>query len=464
MVFTNEHYYNIEQQIVKYVSQCPRKLTLSQILDLPAVERILENSFGEVSKESRQVYHHIRIALENKRHLYPIVTTYFIRKLPEQYFFKKIHGVGVVTLFDVIMKHSFELPINRRIYTQNSFLFECEVDSVVYEVFRKLQGYNEKIRNSVFFHKQVLKCPLNQCIKNWKFLHVLIKMYKFSFDEEWKKQYKRVVNKIVPASFRDVAFIENFEFLGSDDESDASDNHTDDESDQHSHESNIPHHAYNKGEQQPVPIINNELSGYTRVNIRGDGNCLFNSISYYLFNTQDQHMHVRKCAVDYIRTHPDEFSSIDPSIDVEQYVQNQSWGDGVIISALSKCFRINITIYLQSQRCFIDAASVPEFDNNIAYLYYTGDHFDLLHKPSEGQTFSPSVRDVLTWNGLRQYLLYYENYQIPSKNMCAYMMNYCFFKQLMDLYNAVNEHARDVNLRDECTLIIRRIEKKMQQN
>jgi hypothetical protein len=205
-----------------------------------------------------------------------------------------------------------------------------------------------------------------------------------------------------------------------------------------------------------------EMCGYTRVNIRGDGNCLFNSISYYLFNTQEQHMHVRKCAVDYIRTHPHEFSSIDPSIDVEQYVQNHSWGDGVIMSALSKCFRINITIFLETQRRFIDAASVPEFEDNTVTLYYTGDHFDLLHKPSEGQTFSPAVRDILTWNGLRQYLLYYENYQIPSKNMCAYTMNYCFFKQLMDLYNSVNEHARDVNLRNECTVIIRRIEKKMQ--
>lgn len=459
MVFNNEYYYKIEQQIEKYVIQCPRKYKLNEILELRPVEIILENSLGEVTKEARQVYHHIRIAFENKRYLYPVVTAYLIRKLPEEYFFKKILGVNE-TLFDVIMKHSFELPIHRRVHTHFSFLFECDVDSVIYEMFRKLQGRNEKIRNSVFFHKVVLKCPLNQCIKNWKFLHVLIKMYKPSFNEEWKKQYKRVVNKIVPASFKDIAFIQNFE------EIDESDYDSDPDSDYEPESDDCETVCDSDCEYDVLPLPLLVPNGFERVSMRGDGNCLFNCISYYLYNTQERHMHVRNSCLDYIRTHIDEFN-VDPNLDIEQYTRNRAWGDGIIMSAICKHFRVNVKVYLEQQMRFIDAAHVPGYENNTVYLYYTGDHFDILKKSNYvNNELSICLIDTFQWNVLYDYLNHFEEHIaiLGSGNVCSHMVNYNMYNILLNLFNMVQRHAvdDDNNRREQCMEVLRRIEQKLQ--
>ncbi len=362
-MFTNEFYYDVEQQIdnyIKHSSQITNCSTLREILEIHVVQKILENSFDKVSREPRQVYHHVCNAIENKRYLYPVVTTYMIRKLPAEYFFKKIFGSQEFSLFDKLMKHFFELPVHKRVY--KCALYTYDFDEVISELLQKIENYDVKIRESYFFHKDVLNCPLNQCINNWKFLHIFIKKYKFSFDNQWKKQYTRLLNEVIPSSFKKVAYIDNL-IIESDEE---------DDSDMEVEDFVLDDRL----------IIRYNYKELTRFKLSSsEGSCLFEAISYYLYGNQDHHLQIRQDALNYMYQNPNEFIHVNHFF---KYRHDEciitKWRDNKIMFAISKHYHVNIKIYFPSFEEFIDATMVPDFTENTVLLYYD-DHnnkYDLL--------------------------------------------------------------------------------------
>ncbi len=443
-MFTNEFYFDVEIEIDNYVKQTLEDDTfcINEILELPVVQEILENSFGQVSREPRQVYHHIQNALKNRRYLYPVVTTYMIRKLPVEYFFKKIYGSEEFSLFDRLLKHLFELPYNTN-FEQCSLYVP---DVVIEEILEKVKDQDVKIRESCFFHKHVLDCPLNHRLENWILLHRLIKEYKIVFNEEWKKQYRLIYYKIIPDFFKKAAFITNFINV---------EQHVEEEI----HEVEVEDFVIEENDDTPELFRFNKHQ-LKRVRIIGDGNCLFNAISQYLYGRQDHHVQVRDGALHYIRKNMNEFS-FDPSFTIDEHVNSGSWGDGSIMAAICKHYRINIKVFLTSTRNFIDGAYCPEFAENTVLLYYTGDHFDLLQKVDQPSNVVGCLYDTFSWSSLHKYLTRYENFVIPPENYCDYSMNFNFFHLLLERVDLVTQHAKDENRYHECAVILRRIENKM---
>ena len=195
--------------------------------------------------------------------------------------------------------------------------------------------------------------------------------------------------------------------------------------------------------------------------MRADGNCLFNSISYYLFNTQDNHHHIRNSALEYIRNNRDEFPQ-DPEFNIENYVSNYSWGDaGIIMTAMCKYYRLNITVYLETQKRFIDAAYVPEYENNTVYLRFHHNHYDLLVKKNQPNDLSPCMFNTLTWKCYHDYLLHFMNHIIPTNSVVSYYMNHAFFRLLNHYLNDVRQHASDESLEQECVTLLENISRIM---
>jgi hypothetical protein len=108
--------------------------------------------------------------------------------------------------------------------------------------------------------------------------------------------------------------------------------------------------------------------GYTikKVDIKGDGSCMFRSISYQIENNQENYQKYRNKAVNYIRskilTDPklkentinnikQEFQGLDHEKYLKEMLSNR-WGDSIILQALSnelnrKIIVINCQPYLQ---------------------------------------------------------------------------------------------------------------------
>ena len=106
----------------------------------------------------------------------------------------------------------------------------------------------------------------------------------------------------------------------------------------------------------PVNISNMSLLitrlariGRKPVNIVGDGNCFFRSVSHQLYGTEDRHLQIRALAIQHLINNPEHFVEYNTDQSWLQYLQNMStvgtWADHIIIQAVANTnnLRINIT-------------------------------------------------------------------------------------------------------------------------
>ncbi len=89
--------------------------------------------------------------------------------------------------------------------------------------------------------------------------------------------------------------------------------------------------------------------GRKPVNIVGDGNCFFRSVSHQLYGTEDRHPQIRALAIQHLINRPEHFVEYNTDQSWLQYLQNMStlgtWADHIIIQAVANTInlRINIT-------------------------------------------------------------------------------------------------------------------------
>ena len=111
-------------------------------------------------------------------------------------------------------------------------------------------------------------------------------------------------------------------------------------------------------ELNPGPINTSNMSvlttrlahiGRQPVNIVGDGNCFFRSVSHQLYGTEDCHPQIRALAIQHLINCPEHFVEYNTDQSWLQYLQNMStlgtWADHIIIQAVANKhnLRINIT-------------------------------------------------------------------------------------------------------------------------
>lgn len=92
------------------------------------------------------------------------------------------------------------------------------------------------------------------------------------------------------------------------------------------------------------------------VNTSANGNCMFNSFSISKYNHTKQHKIVRQKAVQYIKTHPQEFYQIiedwksDGIHNINDYCafmkQDGSWGDEHILKSICKVYKCRIKVFV----------------------------------------------------------------------------------------------------------------------
>ncbi len=85
-----------------------------------------------------------------------------------------------------------------------------------------------------------------------------------------------------------------------------------------------------------------------RHSIVGDGNCLFRSFSFILFEVESKHFDIRKLLVQFVSLNPSHFQPYCFPSTVEAHTDkmknNHVWGTHVDIFALSLCFAIPVFV------------------------------------------------------------------------------------------------------------------------
>ena len=127
-----------------------------------------------------------------------------------------------------------------------------------------------------------------------------------------------------------------------------------------------------------------ENLGYHVVEVKGDGNCLFRSISEQIEGDENNYKHYRELSVDYILQNKDDFAPfLDEDEPFDKYIEKMSkdaeWAGNLEIYALSMALEANFCIYLYNQPCYvIKNWETPKY--NIFLSYHNGKHYNSFRK------------------------------------------------------------------------------------
>jgi len=138
--------------------------------------------------------------------------------------------------------------------------------------------------------------------------------------------------------------------------------------------------------------IKNELEslGYYVVEVKGDGNCLFRSVSEQIEGDENNYKQYRERCVDYIIQNKDDFVPfLDEDEPFDNYIEKISrdgeWGGNLELYALSMALEANFCIYIYNQPCYvIKNWETPKY--NIFLSYHNGKHFNSFRKSNKKET------------------------------------------------------------------------------
>ncbi|KAF2148999.1 cysteine proteinase [Myriangium duriaei CBS 260.36] len=169
--------------------------------------------------------------------------------------------------------------------------------------------------------------------------------------------------------------------------------------------------------------------GLYAADIRGDGNCLFNSLSDQIYGSQDQHPDIRAKVIEYMREHgayykmfldvhpgggtrrnpkrkttgaytspqtfePPTQEDIDRVFEqhLQVMAQGGTWGDNMEIQAFSSAYDIDVKIY-QRDFAFMIQASQDGQSRPVAHIaYHTWEHYSSIRNLDGPHTGPPDVK------------------------------------------------------------------------
>ena len=143
--------------------------------------------------------------------------------------------------------------------------------------------------------------------------------------------------------------------------------------------------------------------GLKPVNIAGDGNCFFRSVSHQIYHTETHHAQIRALAIQHLINSPEHFIESNTDQSWMQYLQNMSrvgtWADHIIIQAVANSHNLRIHITESapnfSEHTIVSSIFANEPGGNARNIYIG--HLDEMHYISTtpiSQTISEHLATV----------------------------------------------------------------------
>ena len=127
--------------------------------------------------------------------------------------------------------------------------------------------------------------------------------------------------------------------------------------------------------------------GFYIKEVKGDGNCLFRSVSEQLEGNENNYEIYRQKCVEYMKDNKDAFIPfLEEEEPIDNYIEKISkdgeWGGNLEIYALSMALKVNFYIYMHEQPIYI-VKTADEPTKNIMMTYHNGKHYNSLRKLEE---------------------------------------------------------------------------------
>ncbi len=137
----------------------------------------------------------------------------------------------------------------------------------------------------------------------------------------------------------------------------------------------------------PMSVLTIRLArlGLKPVNIVGDGNCFFRSVSHQIYHTETHHAQIRALAIQHLINSPEHFIESNTDQSWIQYLQNMSrlgtWADHIIIQAVANSHNLRIHITESapnfSEHTIVSSIFANEPGGNARDIYIG--HLDEMH-------------------------------------------------------------------------------------
>ena len=136
--------------------------------------------------------------------------------------------------------------------------------------------------------------------------------------------------------------------------------------------------------------------GLTIIEVGGDGNCLFRSISDQLDGTQMNHKQYRKDAIDYMLQNRDNFEPfIEDDVPFDEYIDDMDkdgeWGGNLEIQALSMRHEFNAIVHQLDAPVFAVSNFDPNAVRTIHLSYHLGEHYNSVRLLEDGNFNEPPM-------------------------------------------------------------------------
>lgn len=123
-----------------------------------------------------------------------------------------------------------------------------------------------------------------------------------------------------------------------------------------------------------------------RVEMPGDGNCLFRAVAFALRGTQQEHGRIRRQVVAYEWHHQSDFATFVPDMPFDKYVQHMAndgvWGSELELQAMSRLFNVQFRILSASKPPVVIDSSARHSgagaQKTVLLWFAHGEHFDLV--------------------------------------------------------------------------------------
>ena len=130
--------------------------------------------------------------------------------------------------------------------------------------------------------------------------------------------------------------------------------------------------------------------GFYIKEVKGDGNCLFRSVSEQFEGNENNYAIYRQKCVDYMKENKDAFIPfLEKEEPIDTYIEKISkdgeWGGNLEIYALSMALNANFYIYIHEQPMYV-VKTVDDTKKNIMLTYHNGKHYNSLRKLEKEKT------------------------------------------------------------------------------
>ena len=157
----------------------------------------------------------------------------------------------------------------------------------------------------------------------------------------------------------------------------------------------------NPGPVDSLSLLISRLAriGLSPVNVMGDGNCFFRSVSHQPYGTERHHPQIRALAIQHLINCPEHFIEYNTNQSWAQYLHSMSqlgtWADNIIIQAVANTKHLRIHV-IESAQNFSEATVVSSIYNqqggNLRDIYIG--HLDELHYVSTKATSRSACKET----------------------------------------------------------------------